>query len=166
MPHAPKLHRLNCLSGVLGLLSICAAPAISIAQAQAPDVNLTSAHVEIPNDHFHGGSDLTFKIELNEPLPEGARFDVRLSPVGVDQEIPVSSGEPANKERTEFILKTKLPEKAAPGEWHIKVVWLFLPGASWTSNTLATNADFRFVVEGPKIEIPTKATATLVSDHR
>jgi hypothetical protein len=140
-------------------------PMLAIAQGQTPDIKPASAQVEAIHDHFHGGSDLTFKMTLNEPLPEGARFDVRLSPVGLDQEIPVSSGEPSNKERTEFILKTKLPEKIVPGEWHIKTVWLFLAGTSWTSNTLSTNPDFKFVVEGPRVEIPTKATATLVGDH-
>jgi len=100
----------------------------------------------------------------SRPTLERARFDVRLSPVTADQEITVSSGDPANRERTEFILKTRPPEKAVPGEWHIKIVYLFLAGTSWTSNTLATNPDFRFVVEGPKVEIPTRATASLVDD--
>jgi len=124
-----------------------------------------SAQVEVPA-HIRGGSDLIFKIKLNEAIPEEARFDVRLSPVTADQEITVSSGDPANRERTEFFLKARLPEKAVPGEWHIKIVYLFLAGTSWTNNTLATNPDFRFVVEGPKVEIPTKATASLVNDQR
>ena len=136
------------------------------ASAQTPNANHASAQLETAQDHFHGGSEVSFKMTLNEPLPEGARFDVRLSPRAVDQELSVSSGEPSNKERTEFILKTKLPEKAVPGEWRIKVVWLFLAGASWTSNSLATNPDFKFVVEGPEVKIPTKATATLVSGDR
>jgi hypothetical protein len=34
-------------------------------------------------------------MKLNEPLPEGARFDVRLSPVSVNQEIrPISNTNP------------------------------------------------------------------------
>ncbi|HUN86882.1 MAG TPA: hypothetical protein VMU48_21060 [Terracidiphilus sp.] len=120
-----------------------------------------SATMDSKQDHFHPGSDLSFKMTLNEPLPEGARFDVRLSPIKTDQEIPVSSGEPTNKERTEFTLHTKLPERAVPGEWHIKIAWLFLAGASWTNNTLSTN-DMRFVVEGPEVKIPTAATATII----
>jgi hypothetical protein len=152
---------INSLKTILGLLLVCGAPLMTFAQSQAA----ASAQLQPPNDHLRGGGDLVFKMKLNEPLPEGARFDVRLSPVGVDQEVAVQSGEPTNKERTEFTLRTKLPEAAVPGEWHIKVVYLFLAGASWTNNTLATNADFKFVVEGPKFEIPTKATATLVDDH-
>jgi hypothetical protein len=58
--------------------------------------------------------DLTFKVTLNEP--ERARFDVRLSPVGVVQELPVSSGEPADKDLKEFILHTKLPDAAYGGD--------------------------------------------------
>jgi hypothetical protein len=146
----------------LALLFLCAPPMMIGAQTNV----VATSSIEVAHDHLRGGSDLVFKMKLNEPLPEGARFDVRLSPVDADQEITVSSGEPENKERTEFVLKTKLPEKAISGEWHIKIVYLFLPGTSWTNNTLATNPDFRFTVEGPKLEIPTKATATLVSDHR
>ncbi|MGA7157870.1 MAG: hypothetical protein WBY53_13530 [Acidobacteriaceae bacterium] len=153
---------INSLKTILGLLLVCGTPMMTFGQSQAA----ATTQLEAAGDHLRGGSDLVFRMKLNEALPEGARFDVRLSPVGVDQEIAVQSGEPANKERTEFILKTKLPERAVPGEWHIKVVWLFLPGASWTNNTLTTNADFRFLVEGPKFEVPTKATVTLVDDHR
>ena len=47
---------------------------------------------------------MTFKMTLNEPLPQGAHFNVRLSPIKADQEIDVSSSGPANKERTEFLL--------------------------------------------------------------
>ena len=153
---------ISSLRAILGLLLVCGMPIVSFAQSQAA----VSTQSGAPDGHLRGGGDLAFKMKLNEPLPEGARFDVRLSPVGVDQEVAVQSGEPTNKERTEFTLRTKLPEGAVPGEWHIKVVYLFLAGASWTNNTLATNADFRFVVEGPKFEIPTKATGTLVDDHR
>ena len=103
---------------------------------------------------------------LNQPLPDGANFSVRLSPSTTDQELPVGSGDPINKDRTEFLLKAKLPQKLVPGEWHIKVVWLFLPGTSWTSSTLSTNPDFKFFVDGPKIDIPTQATATLVANHQ
>lgn len=153
--------RLVCF--VFGLLLLSTVFTLTAEQSEPSH----SGHVEIPEDGpLHGGSDLIFTITLNEPLPEGARFDVRLSPISTDQEISVSSGEPTNKKRTEFILKTRLPEKAVAGEWHIKVVWLFLAGTSWTNNTLATNADFRLTVAGPKVDIPTKATATLVNGHR
>ena len=73
----------------------------------------------------------------------------------------MSSGEPVNKERTEFILRTKLPEGALPGDWHIKVIYMFLAGTSWTNNRIGNN-DLRFVVEGPKVEVPTHATVTLI----
>ena len=131
-----------------------ASPAQAVPQA---DVQLVS-----DNPHLKPGSDLVFKMKLNQPLPEGARFDVRLSPVGLNQELPVSSGEPTNKERTEFKLETRLPETAWAGQWHIAVVWFFLPGASWTTSQISTN-DLRFTVDGQAKSIPTNAVATIVS---
>jgi hypothetical protein len=136
------------------------------ARAQTADTPHGSAELKDARDHFRGGDEVVFKMVLNEPLPDGAYFNVRFSPAATDQELPVGSGEPVNKERTEFLLKAKLPEKVVPGEWHIKIVWLFLPGTSWTNNALATNPDFKFYVDGPKIDIPTKATASLVRDHQ
>jgi hypothetical protein len=153
---------------LLKFLVVLALPvAITVAaRAQMADTSHGLVELKDARDHFHGGDEVVFKMMLNEPLPEGAYFNVRLSPAATDQELPVGSGEPINKGRTEFLLKAKLPEKVVPGEWHIKVVWLFLPGTSWTNNALATNPDFKFFVDGPKIEIPTKATATLVRDHQ
>ncbi len=135
---------------------LCLSPSAIAQQDKQASAQMVTDQV-----HFHPGSELTFKMILNEPLPEGANFNVRLSPVKTDQEIAVSSGEATNKERTEFILHTKLPDAAIAGEWHIKIVYLFLAGTGWTNNTLSTN-DMQFIVEGPKIEIPTKATATIV----
>jgi hypothetical protein len=34
---------------------------------------------------FHPGGQVVFKVKLNEPLPKGARFDFRISPVSADQ---------------------------------------------------------------------------------
>jgi hypothetical protein len=133
------------------------------AQNVVAGKNQASAVMETNNDHIHGGDELVLKIVLNEPLPKDARFDVRLSPVGANQEITGSSAEPLNDKRTEFKVKVKLPDEVIPGEWHISVIYLFLPGASWTTNTIQPN-DLRFVVEGRKIELPTKATATIVKD--
>ena len=134
------------------------APAVAFSQSGA------NASAELKSDvtHIHAGSDLTFKLTLNDPLPPGAYFQVRLSPVKVDQELPVSSGEPTDKERKEFVLHVKLPDGAIPGDWHIQVVYLFLAGTSWTGNTISTNP-MPFVVEGVPIAIPTKGTAEIVS---
>lgn len=136
------------------------------AGAQTADATHASAELKASGDHFRGGDEVEFKMVLDQPLPEGANFNVRLSPSTTDQELPVGSGDPINKDRTEFLLKAKLPQKLVPGEWHIRVVWLFLPGTSWTSSTLSTNPDFKFFVDGPKIDILTKATATLVGNHQ
>jgi hypothetical protein len=57
---------------------------------------------------------------------------------------------------TEFRVTGKLPEGALPGDWHISVIWLFLPGAGWTHNQISPN-DLRFRVEGKPYAIPTKA---------
>jgi hypothetical protein len=143
------------------LAAIVAVVVCLSVSASAQEDKQASAKLATGQAHFHSGSDVTFKMTLNEPLPEGAHFDVRLSPVKTDQEIAVSSGDPINKERTEFILRAKLPERAVPGDWHIKVVWFFLAGTGWTNLTLSTN-DMLFVVEGPKFEIPTKAEAAII----
>jgi hypothetical protein len=127
--------------------------------SQEPDK--AAAQVTVATPHFHGGDEVSFTMKLNEPLPEGARFDVRLSPVGVNQELSVSSEAPTDKDRREFLLKFKLPEHARGGEWHIFTVWLFLPGASWVGNTIATN-EMRFVVDGPSGPLPSNATATIL----
>jgi hypothetical protein len=132
-------------------------------QTVAAQKNQASAVIEMNNDHIHGGDEVVLKITLNEPLPKEARFDIRLSPVEASQQITGSSGEPLNDKRTEFKVKVKLPDEVIPGEWHIAVIYLFLPGSSWTTNTIQAN-DLRFVVEGRKFELPTKATAIIVKD--
>jgi hypothetical protein len=109
---------------------------------------------------FHAGGPISFTVKLNEPLPKGARFDFRISPVTADEEINLGSGEPIGDTTTEFRVSGKLPEGALPGEWHISVIYLFLPGASWTRNTIAPN-DLRFKVEGKPYSIPTKAAVTV-----
>lgn len=109
---------------------------------------------------FHAGGPVAFIVKLNEPLPKGAHFDFRISPVSADEEIALGSGEPINGSDKEFRVSGALPEAAIPGEWHIKVIWLFLPGAGWTSNTISPN-DLRFQVGGKSYPIPTKADVTL-----
>ena len=109
---------------------------------------------------FRAGGPVSFTVKLNEPLPKGAHFDFRISPVAADEEINLGSGEPIGNSATEFHVSGKLPEGALPGEWHISVIYLFLPGASWTHNTIAPN-DLRFKVEGKPYSIPTKAAVTV-----
>lgn len=67
----------------------------TLAQAQTPtnDANHASVQMEQRQEHIHGGSEIAVRIKLNEPLPAGAHFDLRLSPVSVNQELSVSSGE-------------------------------------------------------------------------
>jgi hypothetical protein len=79
----------------------------------------------------------------------------------VNQELPVSSQDPTDKDRREFLLKTRLPDHARGGEWRIAVVWLFLPGTSWTSSTIGTN-EMKFIVDGPQGPLPSGAVATIV----
>lgn len=109
---------------------------------------------------FHAGGPIAFVVKLNEPLPKGARFDFRISPVSTDEEIALGSGEPIKGSEREFRVSGVLPDAAVPGEWHIKVIWFFLPGAGWTNNTISPN-DLRFNVEGIAYPIPTKADVTL-----
>jgi hypothetical protein len=105
---------------------------------------------------FHPGGQVVFKVKLNEPLPKGAHFDLRISPVSADQEINLGSGEPLGEKQLEFRVAGKLPEGALPGDWHISVIWLFLPGTGWTHNQISPN-DLRFKVEGKPYPLPTKA---------
>jgi hypothetical protein len=140
------------------LLSVllCFSAAALAQNTKQVDVQLIS-----DNPHFKPGGDLSFEIRLNEPLPAGARFDVRLSPVGFNQELSVSSGQSVDGDRKAFILQTKLPDTAWAGSWHIAIVWLFLPGSSWATTSLSTN-DMHFIVDGPPIPRPTTATATIL----
>lgn len=109
---------------------------------------------------FHPGSPIVFTLKLNEPLPKGAHFDLRISPVSANQEISLGPGQAVDDKQTEFRVAGTLPEGALPGDWHISVIWLFLPGSGWTSNQIAPN-DLRFKVEGKPYAIPTKAEVTV-----
>ncbi len=88
---------------------------LAIAPAASFGLDETHASVQMQSDvaRLHPGSDLSFKMTLNDPLPMGASFQVRLSPVKVDQEVPVPSGEPTDKDRKEFILHVKLPGRVS-----------------------------------------------------
>jgi hypothetical protein len=110
---------------------------------------------------IHAGDPITFTVKLDEPMPKGAHFDFRISPVAADEEIALGPGEPVGGSDTVFHVAGKLPDEALPGDWHIAVVWFFLPGAGWTHRTLGTN-DLHFHVEGKAYPIPTKADVTLV----
>ena len=132
------------------LIAAAGGVALSLAQSRAsvrPDRTET----------FHAGGPITFSVTLNEPMPKGAHFDFRISPLAAEEEISLGAGEPVAGSATEFRVSGKLPEGALPGEWHISVIYLFLPGASWTHNTLAPN-DLKFKVEGAGYSIPSKAT--------
>jgi hypothetical protein len=109
---------------------------------------------------FHPGGPIVFNVKLNEPLPKGAHFDFRISPLSADEEISIGSGEAVGSTQTDFRITGTLPEGALPGEWHISVIWLFLPGSGWTHNQIAPN-DLRFKVEGKPYPIPTKADVTV-----
>jgi hypothetical protein len=119
------------------------------------------ATVETPaSGPFHPGGPIVFNVKLNEPLPKGAHFDFRISSLSADEEISLGSGEPIGSAQKDFRIAGTLPEGALPGEWHISVIWLFLPGSGWTHNQIAPN-DLRFKVEGKPYPIPTKAAVTV-----
>jgi hypothetical protein len=109
---------------------------------------------------IQAGGPIALNVKLNEPLPKGAHFDLRISPVSADEEIPLGSGEPVNDSRTEFRVSSTLPEGALPGDWHISVIYLFLPGATWPHSTITPN-DLKFHVEGKSYPIPTKAEVSI-----
>jgi hypothetical protein len=134
---------------------------VFVVPAIAQEPNKAAAQLITETPHFHGGDEVSFTIKLNDPLPEGARFDVRLSPVSLNQQTTVSSQEASDKDRKVFLMKFKLPDHARGGEWHIATVYLFLSNVSWTSSTIATN-EMKFVVDGPDGRLPSDATATIV----
>jgi hypothetical protein len=105
---------------------------------------------------FKPGGPIVFTVKLNEPLPKDAHFDLRISPVSVDQQVPLGTGEPVEGSDQVFRVVSKLPENALPGDWHIAVIWLFLPGSGWTSSRITPN-DLRFQVEGKPYPVPTTA---------
>jgi hypothetical protein len=109
---------------------------------------------------LHAGDTVVFTVKLNAPLPKGAYFVIRISPTSADQQIQLNSGEPLDESRTKFKVSGKLPDEAVPGKWHIAVIYLFLPGTSWTSNTIKPN-DLAFDVEGKQFSIPTTADVSL-----
>ena len=108
---------------------------------------------------FKAGGPVAFDITLNEPLPKGAHFDFRISPVAADEEVPLGSVQAVGDSQKKFHVAGTLPDGALPGEWHVSVIWLLLPGAGWTYNVIATN-NLRFQVEGKPYPIPTKGEVT------
>lgn len=111
---------------------------------------------------FRAGGEIVFNVKLNEPLPRGAHFDLRISPVSADEEIDLGSGQSVNGSDTDFRVSGTLPAAAIQGIWHISVIWLFLPGAGWTHTSIAPN-DLKFQVQGQSYPIPTKAEVSLSS---
>jgi len=108
----------------------------------------------------HSGGPIALNVKLNEPLPAGAYFQIRVTPVAADQQINLVSGEPTDATRTTFRVTGNIPEAAVPGKWHISTIYLFLAGTSWTNNTIRPN-DFTFDVEGKPFAIPTSADVSL-----
>jgi hypothetical protein len=104
---------------------------------------------------FRPGGPVGFDLTLDEPLPSGAHFDFRISPTAADEQISLGSGRPLDDSGKHFRISGTLPEGALPGEWHVSVIWLFLPGTGWTQNSIATN-NLKFQVEGRPYAIPTK----------
>ena len=109
---------------------------------------------------FKAGGPIALNVNLNEPLPRGARFDLRISPVAGDQVIQLLSGEALDASQKKFRVSGTLPEGAIPGEWRISIIYLFLQGSNWTNSTIAAN-DLRFQVEGKSFPIPTKAEVSV-----
>jgi hypothetical protein len=144
-----KKQKIFCLTLLLTLLGPIAALAQDKAQVQMAKPS-----------GIHAGGPIAFNIKLNEPLPKGAYFQVRISPIGADQQINLVSGEPLDTTRKTFQVSGTIPEGALPGKWHIGIIYLFLSGTSWTNNTIRT-AEFTFEVEGKPFLIPTEAEVSL-----
>jgi hypothetical protein len=109
---------------------------------------------------FRQGEPIAFNVRLNEALPKDASLSFRISPVSTDEEVILGTVQPVRGSDSEFRVSGALPESAFPGEWHIKVIYLFLAGSGWTTHTIAPN-DLRFQVEGKTYPIPTQADVTI-----
>jgi hypothetical protein len=140
---------------VMKLLSVIAVPALLVAGViilPAQDRATVQVDKRVP---FRAGGPATFDPTLNEPLPKGARFDFRISPTAADEEITLGTVSALDDSGKRFRVSGSLPDGALPGVWHVSVIWLFLPGAGWTHNTISTN-NLKFEVEGRPYSIPTK----------
>jgi hypothetical protein len=143
------------------ILSAIAVPALLIAcVVLLPAQDKATVQVDKPAS-FQAPGPATFVLTLNEPLPKGARFDFRISPIAADEEITLGSVSPLDDSGKRFRVSGTLPDGALPGEWHVSVIWLFLPGAGWTHNTISTN-NLKFQVEGRPYTIPTKGEVDIV----
>ena len=128
-----------------------------LSGALAQSQERAAVQMDNPNTHFHPGDPIALQVKLNEPLPEGAHFLIRISPTKVSQLIDLSSDKPEDTGRTLFVVRGSLPKEALPGEWGINVIYLFLPGTGWTNNTIQPTTPVKFVVEGKEFPIPTTA---------
>lgn len=146
--------RIKFLVAVASSIVLLLVGGIVVRGQQSAAVQMTSLGV------VHGGGAIAFTLTLNEPMPPGAHFDLRISPVSADEEIDLGSGQPVKESTSTFRVAGTLPQDAVQGDWRIAVVWFFLPGAGWTHTSLATN-DLRFHVEGSHYAIPTKAQVVL-----
>ena len=125
--------------------------AVALSQERA------AVQMDNPNARFHPGDRIAFQVKLNEPLPNGADFQIRISPTKGNREIALASDKPEDTTRTLFVVRGSLPKEAVPGEWGINVIYLFLPGTGWTSNTIQPTIPIKFVVEGKEYAIRTTA---------
>jgi hypothetical protein len=142
------------ISVVMVVIAIVCVVVLSLAQ------NKAAVQMDKPGP-IHAGGSIALRVKLNEPLPKGAYFQMRISPISIDQQIPLNSEPAVNSSQSEFRVSGTLPETAVPGTWHISTIYLFLAGTSWTSNTIAPN-NLTFQVEGTSYPIPTKAEVSLV----
>jgi hypothetical protein len=133
------------------LLTAVLAIAVSTLRAQ-------QTTIETPGEINAGGS-VSLHVNVDHPLPEGATIRVEVSPQSATQWIALSTAEPADRGRTSFTLKGKLPENAVPGTWIVRNVWLFLPGSNQGQSLAQNNASFQ--VKGKQFPIPSKAEVTV-----
>jgi hypothetical protein len=125
--------------------------AVALSQERA------AVQMDNPNTRFHPGDPIAFQVKLNEPLPNGADFQIRISPMKGNREIALASDKPEDTTRMLFVVRGSLPKEAVSGEWGINVIYLFLPGTGWTSSTIQPTVPVKFVVEGKEFAIPTTA---------
>lgn len=131
--------------------------------AAAQNNNQAEAKFTSDDIHFHPGSEIAIRVTLNDPLPQDAHLTANFSHQQPYQAVSGQSGESADKDRREFVITTKLPDNALPGQWKVDSISLTIEKPVTASQYLGMNAQPMFIVDGKEQKLPTTATATILS---
>lgn len=150
------------------LLKAALAASLSIsAVAFCQDKN--EAAVKLDQDHakpFHPGNEISFRIKLNEPLPETGRVTIYAHQETVGQQISGDTAEALDKDRREFIIHMKIPDEAFSGKWVVNPVVVNVAKPAPTGKAVPIpGGEVSFFVDGDRVpRFPTEATVSITPD--